>query len=255
MPTNLYTPQFFKDRFEGSVESAKEIVPFLKSITQCRSVIDVGCGVGTWLSVFQQSGIVDFQGIDGTYVNPDDLVIPRDRFSAADLTKPPQIHRQFDLAICLEVAEHLPSSSDKALIDFLTGLSPVVAFSASVPFQNGTGHINERWLEHWIEQFAERNYLPIDCVRPRFWNHPDVEWWYIQNTILYVSEAELATYPKIEALYNAAPTKPFSCVHPRLFLYKQDQLTGMPMMKAWALAFNRTWKALQRRLKKIAAAK
>lgn len=255
MSETIYSETFFKSCSDGSLLSAKQIVPYLKHLVECKSVIDVGCGLGTWLSVFKECGVADFLGIDGTYVNQDELLIPRDQFIAADLTKPPQINRRFDLAICLEVAEHLPSEAEKSLMDFLISLSPIIAFSASIPYQNGTGHINERWLEHWIEQFGARNYLPIDCVRPRFWNHPDVEWWYSQNTILYVSETELAKYPKIEVLYNAAPTKPFSCVHPRLLLYKQDQLTSMPMMKAWALAFNRTWKALQRRLKKIVAAK
>jgi Methyltransferase domain len=255
MSETLYSETFFKSCSGGSLRSAKEIVPYLKDLVECESVVDVGCGLGTWLSVFKECGVGDFLGIDGTYVNQDELLIPRDKFIAADLTKPPRINRRFDLAICLEVAEHLPSSSDKTLIDFLTGLSPVVAFSASIPFQNGTGHINEHWLEHWVQEFESRGYLPVDCVRPCFWNHPDVEWWYCQNTILYVSGTELAKYPKVEVLHNAAPTKPFSCVHPRLLLYKQDQLTGMPMMKAWALAFNRTWKAIQRRLKKIVAAK
>ena len=255
MPETIYSETFFKSCSDGSLRSAKQIVPYLKSLTECESIIDVGCGLGTWLSVFKDCGIDNIQGIDGEYVNLNNLLIPRDRFIAADLTKPPRIDRRFDLAICFEVAEHLPSASENNLMDFLTSLSPVIAFSASIPFQNGTGHINERWLEHWIEQFEARNFLPIDCVRPRFWNHPDVEWWYIQNTILYVRKSELAKYPKIQAFHETGQSRPFSCVHPRLFLYKQNQLTNMPMKKAWSLAFNRTWKALNRRLYRIVTAK
>ncbi len=248
MPTTLYTPQFFEDRVKGSIESAEHIVPFLQEITGCRSVIDVGCGLGTWLSVFQKCGIEDFRGIDGTYVNQDQLRIPRDRFIAADLTKLPLIDRQFDVAICLEVAEHLPSTADETLLNFLIGLSPVIAFSASIPFQDGTNHINEQWIEHWVQRFESRGYLAVDCIRPRFWNTPDVDWWYAQNTIVYVNGDKLPTYPKLNAFYNAQSRKPLSLVHPRLFLYKQGCLDEMPVIEAWKKALARTWKVVERRL-------
>jgi|ERR1700693_795145 len=248
MPTTLYTTQFFEDRVKGSVESAKQIVPFLKEITSCRSVIDVGCGLGTWLSVFKECGIDDFRGIDGAYINQDQLRIPRDRFIAADLAEPSPINRQFDLAICLEVAEHLPPAADERLLDFLIGLSPVIAFSASIPFQDGTGHVNEHWIEHWVQGFESRGYLAVDCIRPRFWNTPDVDWWYAQNTIVYVDRDKLTTYPKINAIYSAQLMKPFSCVHPRFFLHKQNCLDEMPVIEAWKKALVRTWKVVERRL-------
>jgi SAM-dependent methyltransferase len=253
MSKTLYSAKFFKSCSGGSLLSAKQIVPHLKRLTECDSVIDVGCGLGTWLSVFNECGVTDFQGIDGGYINQENLLIPRNRFIAADLTNPPQIQRQFDLAICLEVAEHLPSTAETTLIDFLTGLSSIVAFSASIPFQNGTAHINEQWLEHWVQHFRSRGYVAIDCIRPRFWSNPDVEWWYAQNTILYAKEKALDNYPHLSALCEKKD--PFSCVHPRLLLYKQDQITNMPMKQAWRLAFNRTWKAVLRRLKTTSAPK
>ena len=53
-----------------------------------RSMVDVGCGVGTWAKVFQQCGVVEVVGIDGSYVDKSQLRIPLDAFKPTDLSKP-----------------------------------------------------------------------------------------------------------------------------------------------------------------------
>src|ERR1039458_216669 len=40
----------------------------------------IGCGDGTWLSVFRKLAVDDILGIDGDYVTRDLLQIPQDRF-------------------------------------------------------------------------------------------------------------------------------------------------------------------------------
>ena len=248
MSDTLYSEEFFRSCSEGSLGSAKRIVPYLKTITNCQSVIDVGCGLGIWLSVFNECGVADFVALMEWDVNQETLLIPQNRFIGADLTSPPKIDRTFDLAICLEVAEHLPLIAGEALIDFLTSLSPVIAFSASIPHQDGTGHINEHWLEYWIEQFSSRGYVAIDCIRPLFWDDPSVQCEYLQNTIVYVNKAELTKYPELQKLHDSERGKPQSRVHPRLFLYKQSRITGMPVVEAWKRALERTLQAVRRRL-------
>jgi len=101
--------------------------------------------------VFAEAGITDYLGVDGSYVPADMLLIPRDRFLAHDLTQPLQLPDRYDLAVSLEVAEHLPASCAEAFVESLTNLAPVVFFSAAVPFQGGTTHVNEQWPEYgWI---------------------------------------------------------------------------------------------------------
>ena len=48
---NPYTKYFFKDIQDGSMQSAREIVPIIMEILHPRSVIDIGCGVGVWFSL------------------------------------------------------------------------------------------------------------------------------------------------------------------------------------------------------------
>ena len=104
----IYSTQFFAGQVGGSARSAAVVVPLVLSLLTVRSVIDVGCGVGPWAAEFMARGIEDVWGVDGDYVDRAQLRIPKDRFTPRDLTKPLQFDRTFDLAVCLEVAEHLP---------------------------------------------------------------------------------------------------------------------------------------------------
>ena len=63
------------------------------------------------------------------------------------------LERKFDLAISLEVAEHLKSSSSEDFVQSLTTLAPMILFSAAIPHQGGLHHINEQWLEYWGDLF------------------------------------------------------------------------------------------------------
>ena len=105
---------------------------------------------------------------------------------AGDLAQPLQIDRRFDLALSLEVAEHLPPECGSEFVQTLTDLSSVILFSAAIPFQGGTDHLNEQWPEYWADRFDARGYVPIDCIRRRIWRNEDVEWWYAQNLMFFV---------------------------------------------------------------------
>src|SRR5947199_5742614 len=153
---NTYTEQFYRDQSECSRRSAREIVPVILQLLQPKSVIDVGCGVGTWLSIFKEHGVDDIFGIDGDWINKKQLEIPEERFSAFDLKNVFRMNRRFDLVVCLELAEHLVTDNAEILVDSLTRLGPVVLFSAAVPFQGGTHHLNEQWPDYWVRYFQEK---------------------------------------------------------------------------------------------------
>jgi SAM-dependent methyltransferase len=149
-------------------------------------VVDVGCGVGPWLRAAADRGIDDYLGIDGDWVPADRLAIPADRLHTHDLREPLRLDREFDLAICVEVAEHLPDAAAPTLVATLTRLAPVILFSAAVPDQGGDGHINEQWPAYWAELFAEHGYAAHDRIRLPVWLDDRADWWYRQNVLLYV---------------------------------------------------------------------
>lgn len=182
----VYTEEFYSSLYEGSLRSARAVIPHLLKIIQPASVIDVGCGLGTWLAVFKEQGIEHVLGVDGDYVDRSKLSVPEEYFLTADLTKPLSINRKFELAVSLEVAEHLPPECANQFVNSLCQLAPVILFSAALPYQGGTNHLNEQWPEYWRQKFLNKNFVMLDPLRPLLWYEDEVDWPYKQNLFLFV---------------------------------------------------------------------
>jgi hypothetical protein len=210
MGQNSYNQQFFEDSGPESERSAKVVVPLVCEIIAPVSVIDVGCGAGFWLAEFARRGVRDYLGVDGAYVPAELLQIPSPRFLAHDLRQPIELRRRFDMAMSLEVAEHLPAEAADTFVQSLGTLSDVVLFSAAVPGQGGTDHINEQWPAYWFQRFAKQGFLAFDLLRPMIWNDTNVSWWYRQNLILYSRKERVSSL----RLRNVGAATPLSLVHP-----------------------------------------
>jgi len=215
-----YPQGFFSTRHKKTIHSATTILSLLlEKIPSVQSAVDIGCGVGTWLSVLQEKGVKTIQGMDGDWVDESLLAIPKDSFQKTDLSQPFKLSQHFDLAISLEVAEHLPPERAEDFVILLTELSDFVLFSAAIPFQGGKNHINEQWHSYWVELFANQGYLTYDFIRTEIWNDDDVPFWYRQNILFFAKEERS---PDVDA----APINkfngflPLSTVHPDLYLSK-----------------------------------
>lgn len=215
---SAYDTRFYAHLTSNARSSAEEMAPFVYDLVRPDTIVDLGCGQGTWLAAFLALGAVDVLGFDGPWVDPDSLLVPRTSFVSKDLAKPVQEGRRFDLAISLEVAEHLETKAAATLVDSLVGLSDVVLFSAAIPHQEGTAHLNEQWPEYWAALFSARGYRVVDCLRLRFWANPKVSWWYAQNAMLFVRTDQLARYPRLAAVAGTDVQAPLRFVHPDKFL-------------------------------------
>jgi len=220
--TDHYTGDFFSYYGEMSRLSARVMVPLVLELVQARSVIDVGCGTGEWLSVFRENGVEDIWGIDGPYVDQNQLKIPAGRFIPADLEQPFRMERRFDLVVSLEVAEHLSWSSAEAFVGSLIELGSVILFSAAIPNQGGENHLNEQWPEYWTELFNSKGFVVVDALRRRVWNNEKVQWWYAQNTLIFVAQEQLRNYPLLSREYEVYDASALPIVHPKLFLQKTE---------------------------------
>ncbi len=230
----VYNSGFYEGLREGSRRSAQRIVPDIMRLMPVKSVVDVGCGVGTWLRVFQDCGVQDILGIDGDYVDTTTLEVPAASFKAHDLQKPFRIERQYDLAVSLEVAEHIPPDRASDFVDSLVSLAPVLMFSAAVPFQNGNNHLNEQWPDYWAARFRERGYCAVDCIRRQVWSDPNVEPWYAQNTVVFVKEDRLNDYPDLAKARAQTTEGCLSIVHPQLY-FKARYEAQLGVMRAVGL--------------------
>lgn len=222
----IYDSSFYQNQMHESLTSAKQIVPILMDSFNPQSVVDVGCGVGTWLSVFMEHGIEDVQGIDGEYVDKQLLHIPSEKFLSHDLTKKMDTVniRKFDLLLSLEVAEHIDASLADNYLDALTALSDIIIFSAAPPGQTGVGHVNEQWPDFWRMKFRNRGYECLDFIRPLIWEKIENAFWYSQNMIVYLKSDIRHQY---NHLFSRDSFHCFSIVHPEMYLNKNHELSGV----------------------------
>jgi 2-polyprenyl-3-methyl-5-hydroxy-6-metoxy-1,4-benzoquinol methylase len=148
-----------------TVGGATATLSVLMGVSIPASVLDVGCGTGTWLRAATELGVGDGLGIDGVVVPEDALHVPRSHIKVLDLSSPFDLGRRFDMVLCLEVAEHLPESAARGLISSIVLHSDSVLFSAACPGQPGQHHVNCRWPQYWQEQFNSLGFVCNDTAR------------------------------------------------------------------------------------------
>jgi SAM-dependent methyltransferase len=248
-----YSKDFFAHWHQQVRSSAEAIVPLVMDLLHPSRVVEVGCGSGTWLATFLAHGATEVRGFDGAYIDRSTLEIPADRFMAVDLTQPVALGRGFDLAVCLEVAEHLPASRAASLVHSLAQLAPVVLFSAAGPLQGGVDHVNEQWPEYWADHFARHGYVPIDCFRRTIWRNEQVAWFYAQNLLLYADARYVDAHPALSAARAASVGAPLALVHPTCFLsrvWEEHDLLKRPIRDVFTVLRALSKRAVARRFQR-----
>lgn len=221
----VYNTEFFRRQSTGSRRSALVVLKIVFSWLAPRRIVDVGCGVGTWLAAAQELGAGAVLGIDGAHVDRSALQLPAESFAEVDLEneaigKAVTVGAKFDLVICMEVAEHLSFPRAPSFIRELASLGDAVLFSAAVPYQAGTNHINEQWPEFWAILFEAENYICLDAIRDRIWYNGDVEWWYRQNALLFVRRGSESYNRIVTATAGEVARPALSRVHAENLLFQ-----------------------------------
>ena len=130
------------------------------------------------------------------------------------------MNRRFDLVQCLEVAEHIHSTTASSLVHSLCQMSDLILFSAAIPGQGGTNHINEHYPDYWIKFFADEGYLPFDCLREKIWNNHSIDTCYRQNILFFVQTNRVQDFP----LITGPEKNVLNLVHPETFAFQSREL-------------------------------
>ncbi len=199
---------YHHDEIIHNSDAARQVLPILFDVYKPSSILDVGCGLGNWIEVSKKLGVLKVVGIDGHYIDHTLLKIEESEFIEKDLSTSFNLNQKFDLVFCLEVAEHLPSSSAENLIQSLVNHADVIMFSAAIPGQGGQRHINEQWPKYWQTKFEKYGFEMIDFFRPKIWDNNKIERWYRQNLFLVVK--------KEHSLSRLGNNLGLSLVHPEL---------------------------------------
>lgn len=186
-----YSNNFYDIIRNGTTQSAEVIVPVVYDLVKPLSVVDIGCGEGWWVKKFRDLGC-SVLGIDGAYVT--ETPLGKD-FQAGDIDVVGSLLSlpKFDLAVCLEVAEHLLPSRAETFVSEMVTLAPTILWSAAIPRQPGVDHINCQWPSYWAGLFAQHGYVMSGSIRDQFWDNEKIEPWFRQNLALVTKTPEL--YP------------------------------------------------------------
>lgn len=201
--------------------AAAKILANIRRWVPFKSMVDFGCSTGVWLDVARNLGATKTLGIDGPWISKLDLVNPEIDLLNFDLESRVFLGDTFDLAISLEVAEHLSAHRARSFVEDICKSSKVVLFGAAIPFQGGRLHANEQFASYWAKIFKECGYRYIDAIRPRIWDDDNLPFWYRQNTILYVHGSEYHRISSVISVdHEETKGQYLDFIHPLLYLEK-----------------------------------
>lgn len=119
-------------------------------------LVDCGCGHGGISQEFLNNGCKEAYLFDGS---PDAVEMAKavgmKNVKQLDFTSAESIPAKGDLAICLEVAEHIPAAYANNLCRLLSGVAPILVFTAAPPGQGGHLHVNNQPQSYWINRFSK----------------------------------------------------------------------------------------------------
>lgn len=227
--SHQYDSEFMSYTDQSSRHSATVICKLLKDLLPIHSVLDIGCAKGTWLAIWADTGVETIRGVDGAYVDQSSLVIPKDRFTSADLSSELHLAETFDLVQSLEVAEHISSASADIFVDNLVRHSNgLILFSAAPPGQGGEFHVNEQPYDYWQSKFAHHGYQAIDCIRPQLQGQSKISFWYRYNTVLYAHKNKLSSLPAQITDCLVADGLPIPDISPIWFKLRKKVVSLLP---------------------------
>lgn len=182
-----YDDQFWIDSTREATDAAPIMLPPVLDATGAKTVIDVGCGHGIWGQFAESYAGCHVLGVDG-FVPPERRHI--DNFEQRDLEYGVDCS-DFDVAVCLEVAEHLHEVAAPVLVEGLCK-ARYVFWSAAIPGQGGINHYNEQWPSWWARLFARHGYIGSSDIGTRFWDDRRIVSFYRQNAIVWATPEDLA---------------------------------------------------------------
>jgi SAM-dependent methyltransferase len=213
-----YDRAYYAGQVQGSLRSAAMLVPRILSLFPgTASVVDFGCGTGAWLHQFKVAGIGRVLGLDGGAPDDGMLLLSRGEFRGVDLAGPIRLEERFDLAMSLEVAEHLPPSAAPTFVASIAAAADAVVFGAALPGQGGTWHVNERWPSYWAALFDAEGFEAFDLLRRHAWHDRRLAWWYSQNTLVFARRSRADLIAHLRRVEAEGPPPQLDMVHPDCF--------------------------------------
>ncbi|MBI1783838.1 class I SAM-dependent methyltransferase [Candidatus Sumerlaeota bacterium] len=184
----IYNAQYYADMDRAAGQAAEVMAATIAAALRPIRLIDAGCGTGALLAAIRAQGIngkgFEYSDAGLDYCRRRNLDV--EKFDLLNDSPPPD--GKFDVAVSMEVAEHLPESGADRFVELLCALAPVIVFTAARPGQGGRDHINEQPHSYWIEKFAARGFEFDKSTSLQWradWKSKRIPFWYHQNVMLF----------------------------------------------------------------------
>lgn len=186
----MYSSDYYKKVVEDpAARSAGTIAKTILNDFKATSVIDVGCGTGALLEALRDRGC-DVFGLEYSeaalkYCHARQLIVAKFNLERDVFNE----NRSFDIAVSMEVAEHLPKKAADRYVALLAQLSNTIVFTAAPIGQGGTDHVNEQPPSYWIAKFQIHGFSHAEEISQRWresWkNTGDVDGFYYRNLMIF----------------------------------------------------------------------
>jgi len=159
-----------------------------------QSIIDLGCGVGSYLEGAFKAGCEDIKGIEISYDDVQKYIVNSifPYISYGDITENILIKEKFDCVLSIEVAEHIdPQKTDNFIKSLINCSKKHIILTAAPPGQRGTGHINLREKSFWIKAIEEKGAVYNEELVEQFknkWKEFNVPKYILKNLMVFEIE-------------------------------------------------------------------
>lgn len=144
------------------------------------TIIDFGCGMGTYLENFHKNGFKNLIGLEGDPIRTDFVfdVLKQNLAHNFDLNKK-------GIVISLEVGEHIPQQYQNIFLDNLERhCKNLLIISWAVRGQGGVGHFNELNNDEIIPEIEKRGFELIEEDTKSIRNCIKTNCFYFKNTLM-----------------------------------------------------------------------
>lgn len=186
----IYNSEYYARDVEArAVRSAGSIADSIIATFAPKRVIDIGCGTGALLEALRERGCevfgLEYSDAALKYCSYRHLNVAKFDLESDAIGD----ESGFDVAVSMEVAEHLPEKIANRYVDLIAHMAPQIVFTAAPPGQGGTDHVNLQPPQYWKAKFQQRGFEYAEEVTQRW--HDDwqvggeVESWYYDNLMIF----------------------------------------------------------------------
>jgi len=166
-----YNDKYYKRHLDRYRDWENKIGEYIYKVLNLKSILDFGCGVGSYLEGAKLAGCEEIFGIElnfdiaKTYFV--DEVVPF--IIKGDITEELGLSHKYDCVVSFEVAEHIdPDGTDKFINNLIQYSNNYIIITAAPPGQRGTGHINLREKDFWIKEIGSKGVVYNDKIVQNF---------------------------------------------------------------------------------------